>query len=98
MTREVTVYSKTPCGQCTMTKRELSKKHVEYTEVEADQPGHEELADSIRERATALGVQGTMPYVTVHDSGGDLIAEWFGFQPDMINAHAAVRDEDSGDD
>ena len=93
MPRTVTVYSKTPCGQCSMTKRELTRKCVDFEEVESDAPGMADLAQSIRDRAKALGIAGTMPYVTVHRDG-EMVAEWFGFQPDMINAHAAVREVD----
>lgn len=97
MTRKVTVYSKNPCGQCSMTKIELGKKGVEFEEIRADLPGMEDLADSIRDRAKELGVTGTMPYVTVHGEDNQLIADWFGFIPSNITDHAAVRDDDEAD-
>lgn len=97
MTRKVTVYSKKPCGQCSMTKSTMNKQGVEYEEIRADLPGMEELAESIRGRAKELGVTGTMPYVTVHDEDNQLIADWFGFIPSNITDHAAVRDDDEAD-
>lgn len=94
MTRKTTVYSKPSCGQCNMTKIELNKKGVEFEEINALAPGNEELAESIRDRAVEKGIQGSFPYVTVYDENNELIADWFGFIPDNINAYAAVRDEE----
>ena len=88
----VTIYSKPACGQCTLTKRELNKKGVEYEEINALAPGNEELAQSIKDRATEKGIAGSFPYVTVYDDKNQLIADWFGFIPDNINAYAAVQD------
>ena len=90
--RIVTVYSKPSCGQCNMTKIELRKKGVEFEEINALAPGNEELAEAIRERANEKGIVGSFPYVTVYDEYNELIADWFGFIPDMINNHAAVSD------
>lgn len=92
MARKVTVYSKPSCGQCTLTKNELSKKGVEFEEINALAPGNEELAQSIRDRATEKGIIGSFPYVTVYDAQNNLVADWFGFIPDNINAYAAVSD------
>lgn len=92
MTRKTTVYSKPSCGQCNMTKIELGKKGVEFEEINALAPGNEELAQSIRDHAAEKGIAGTLPYVTVYDENNNLIADWFGFIPDNINAYAAVSD------
>lgn len=92
MARKVTVYSKPSCGQCNMTKIELRKKGVEFEEINALAPGNEELSEAIRERAKEKGIAGSFPYVTVYDENNNLIADWFGFIPDNINAYAAVSD------
>jgi len=94
VTRKVVVYSKESCGQCTTTIRDLNSKGVEHEVIKADAPGMEELADSIRARQKETNAPNQMPYVTVHDSGNNLIADWFGYRPDKINAYAAVRDEE----
>lgn len=94
MSRKITVYSKESCVQCNVTKRDLDTKNVEYEVILADARGNEELADSIRARQQETRSPNQMPYVTVYDSDNNLIADWFGYRPDMINDHAAVQDED----
>ena len=94
MTRKVVMYSKNECGQCDLTRRELNRKSVEFEEIKVDVITPNELAESIRERAKEKGINGSFPYVTVHDESNNLIADWFGFIPDNINAHAAVSDQE----
>lgn len=88
----VTVYTTASCQMCRATKKKLEKHGVNYNTIEADAPDAHGLADAIRARAEELNVPPTMPYVTVYDIHNTLIADWFGYQPNMIIEHAAVTD------
>lgn len=88
----VTVYTTTSCQMCRATKKKLDMHGVDYRTIEADASGSAELAAKIRSRAEELNVPPAMPYVTVYDIHNTLIADWFGYQPDKIIEHAAVRD------
>lgn len=71
--KEVIVYTTPNCMQCEMTKKELTKRSIEFDtiDVSTDKEAHEFL--------TSKGVR-SMPCVTYKD---DL---WTGFRPDKLNA------------
>ncbi len=82
---QITVHTTTNCQQCRATKRKLDQADVQYGTIDVSQHDQADLADAIRDRASELGVQAIMPYVTVFDEHNALISEWFGYQPDKIN-------------
>ena len=72
------VYSKPSCMQCTMTYRVLDKKGIEYTVVDIT-TNPAALAYITEE----LGYSAA-PVVVASDED-----HWSGFQPDLIEMHAA---------
>lgn len=81
----ITVYTTPICQMCRATKRSLDNAGIEYDTIDATADVN--LAEAIRERANELGVMATMPYVTVYNQDNELVADWFGFQPDNIKQH-----------
>lgn len=68
----VTVYSKNNCGACVATKSSMSRKGIEYAEVNvSDHP--EFIPDLIAKGFSA------MPVVVPHDGEA-----WSGYRPDRI--------------
>ena len=65
----ITVYTRDNCVQCTRTKAALTKRDLEYVEIEID----EETADSFREQGYL-----SLPIVVAN---GEV---WTGFRPDKI--------------
>ena len=80
----VTVYTTGPsCMRCTMTKRVLTQKGVEFTEVDIrEQP-------AAREYVTADLGYTEAPVVVVEDGTGE--DHWSGFNPDHIDRIAALN-------
>lgn len=50
-----------------------------------------DLVESLRERATELGVTGGAPYVSIHNANNELVADWFGYRPDLIQTHLTKK-------
>jgi len=78
--RKITVYTKTNCIQCTMTKNELTKHGLTYKEINVEeQPtALEELIDrNLR----------SMPVVLVDDNWDEAFG---GFQPDRLERFKEV--------
>lgn len=90
MSNTITVYSKPGCVQCVATYRKLDRHNVEYDRV-PDVTVNVDLVESIRARARELTVAGGMPYVTVYNESNELIADWFGFNPDNLDQYAIGR-------
>ncbi|QNJ56534.1 thioredoxin domain [Arthrobacter phage Elezi] len=69
---EITVYTRTVCGPCFMTKKKLQKHGLAYTEknVEKDEAAAQFLRDAGYTEA---------PVVMTSDG-----REWTGFRPDLI--------------
>ena len=86
MANTITVYKTQSCQMCRATTRKLDNAGAEYTEIFVDAPENAELAEQIRLRSEELGVLSQAPYVTVYNDKNQLIDDWFGFQPDKINA------------
>ena len=74
----VTVYSKPNCMQCDFTKRQLSAKGVEYTEVDVTAPENAELLEQLK-----LHGYSSMPIVT-KTTFEDKENTWCGLRPDEI--------------
>ena len=70
----VTVYTKDKCVMCEMTKNELKKKQIPYTEVFITPEVSAELRDKGVKQA---------PFVIAGEDS------WSGFRPDKINSIAA---------
>jgi glutaredoxin-like protein NrdH len=73
---EITVYTRTVCPRCTVTKRKLQKHGLAYSEINVD---HDEAA------AQFLRDAGYTEAPVVITSDG---REWTGFRPDLIEAIA----------
>ncbi|MBL3685694.1 glutaredoxin-like protein NrdH [Leucobacter zeae] len=69
----ITVYTKPNCGQCDMTKRELSKRGVSYSEVDIS------IDETALQHVKDLGYL-QAPVVVV-----DTDRHWSGFRPDKIH-------------
>lgn len=94
MSREITLYSKTPCVQCDASKRELEKVGVDFkkdgdlivigdtTYIQADATNSENLE-------FIMGLNHKMAPVMTVVVDGELVDHWSGFQPDKIQEHAA---------
>lgn len=87
---QVTLYSKQNCQQCRATKFKLDQLGIEYEYVE-DVTTDVDLVESLKARAAELGVAGGMPYVSIYDNENNLIIDWFGFQPVLIDHHLAPK-------
>lgn len=83
----ITVYTTTSCMGCRITKRTLDQAGIEYQTIDASTEENIPLADAIKARADELSVMATMPYVTIYDPHNELVADWFGLQPDQIKEH-----------
>nr|DAT12468.1 MAG TPA: glutaredoxin-like protein [Bacteriophage sp.] len=70
---KVTVYTKTNCPQCIMTKQYMDTLNIEYETIDATDN------EEAREYVKSLGFQ-TLP-VVVAESG----EAWFGFRPENID-------------
>lgn len=83
----VTVYTRTGCIQCTMTKKALDRRGAAYEQIDLDQ--HPELIDGLKERGFMA-----LPIV---QHGEDW---WGGFRPDKIatvpGGQAPTRGQDLG--
>lgn len=73
---EITVYTRTICGRCVVTKKKLQKHGLPYVELNVD---HDETA------AQFLRDAGYTEAPVVITSDG---REWTGFRPDLIEAIA----------
>lgn len=71
----ITVYSKPNCMPCKLTKSEMSKRGIEFNEV--DITADPEAYDYVM----GLGAL-SAPVVVV----GDKVDVWFGFKPEKISA------------
>lgn len=72
----VTLYTKSNCVQCSMTKKLLDKNNIQYESVNL-----EEKPEAL-EMILGMGFQSAPVVITANDS-------WAGFNPDKINAIAA---------
>lgn len=66
--------------------RAFDKHRIAYDYVE-DVTKDIDLVESLRERAAELGVAGGAPYVSIYSTDNELIADWFGYRPDLIQTH-----------
>lgn len=73
----ITVYSTTHCSQCMMTKRRLTKRGLEFEEVNL-----EENPDQLNFVKNVLGYS-QAPVVIVEEE--NQTRHWSGFRPDLID-------------
>lgn len=71
----VTLLSKSPCPQCDMTKRVLTREGIAFEEKRMD------LDESLLEQAKGMGYL-QAPVVITPDG-----THWSGFRPDLIAKH-----------
>lgn len=76
---QITVYSKSACQPCKLTKRHLERRGLDYTELDA-----REHADFL----TSLGFRAS-PVVLVVDDNGET-QSWSGFCPELIDEVADI--------
>lgn len=69
----ITVYSKPSCVQCTMTKKALDKRGIEYEVKDIT------LDSEAYDKVVSMGFKSAPVVITSEDA-------WAGFQPDRINA------------
>ena len=69
----VKVFSKPGCNGCTATKRELTKKGVDFTELDITKD------DGALDELLSLGYQGVPVVVTPEE-------HWHGFKPEKIRS------------
>ncbi|MYM20480.1 NrdH-redoxin [Brevibacterium sp. 5221] len=77
----ITVYGKTTCPQCDMTKRVLDREGVSYREVNI-----EENADALEWIIDDLGFAQAPVVVVGDDTDSDDFDAWSGFRPDRAFA------------
>ncbi|WP_050053366.1 glutaredoxin domain-containing protein [Pseudarthrobacter siccitolerans] len=73
---EITVYTRTICGPCFMTKKKLKKHGLAFTELNVEE--NEDAAQFLRDAGYTEA-----PVVMTSDG-----REWTGFRPDLIEAIA----------
>ena len=78
---KVIVYSQPNCYPCEGTKRRLTKKGIEFSEVDLTAPGAEDLLAGFKQRGLA-----STPIVVVTDDSGMEKQVWSGFNPTKIDA------------
>lgn len=79
----VTVYTAGPsCQACTMTKRHLARRGIDFTEVPIG--GDDNILDAINELDLS-----TAPVVCVSDGGGERY--WDGYRPDLLDSIGGGR-------
>lgn len=69
-----TVYTKPACVQCTATKREITRHHGSFKEIDLTAPDQAEKLEEFK-----VGASLQMPVVVTADGG-----QWTGFRPDLI--------------
>lgn len=74
----VTVYTKSPCVQCNLTKAWLNGRGIEYTTAELVEERHLAFAKSLGYLAA--------PVVLVETADGGQV-HWSGFRPDLLSEH-----------
>ena len=75
---KITVWTKSNCSQCTMTKRHMTRMGLEF--VEADLEANPEQLQKFKDAG-----QLQAPIVVLGHEG----RSWAGFRPDLIDALAA---------
>lgn len=75
----VTVYTSAGCPGCRLTKRQLDKLGIDYTE--------EPMNDAVVDEVTAKASPGERLMAPIVRAGEQL---WAGFRPDRLTALAAV--------
>lgn len=83
MAKEVTLYGKEHCVQCTASERKLNQNQVQYLHQDATS---EENLKLIRELDPSYR---SAPIVTVSENGV-VIDHWTGYRPDKIDELAAA--------
>lgn len=68
---KITVYTKTPCSQCVMTKNLMTREGIDFEEAA--------LTDDLVEKFKAEGFM-QAPIVVLGNDG----RKWAGFRPDLI--------------
>lgn len=76
----ITVYSKTPCVQCTAVKRWLDKKGIKHTVIDVSKSPDDLAA------LKALGYE-SVPVTVVSGRGPDMDLHWYGFVPDLMSKY-----------
>lgn len=83
---QVEVYSKPNCGQCTATKKWLSRDGVKYSELD--------MTEQILAYGKSIGAM-SAPIVIVRNDEGVITDAWGGFKPsnlkDLASAYRAHR-------
>lgn len=74
----VTVYTKTPCVQCNLTKAWLNGRGIEFVTAELAEERHLAFAKSLGHLAA--------PVVLVESADGSQV-HWSGFRPDLLGEH-----------
>lgn len=82
--KEVTVYSKPSCVQCTATKRWLESRDIEFTEDDA-------MANL--EHIQALLNFRQAPVIRVVDKKTGTVSFWYGHNPSELEEHLGVKVE-----
>jgi glutaredoxin len=87
----ITLYTTSPCSQCSLTKRWLDSRGIPYTALDAN--SDPATADAIRAVAEADGVIPNMPYVQVSNGDPETDLHWFGFIPDNLEKYTTTKEE-----
>lgn len=78
--KKVTIYSRTTCASCSMVKKYLTHKNVEYAEVNLDE--HPSLEEGVMKLSGAA----TVPVVVIEDEQTNETSVSVGYKPAQLIA------------